>query len=136
MQIQNYFLKIYYQECSTNLLYLLNDLDMSSETIFKKCDSKIFLQSKLELETTTNIEEKDKDIDEEKTEESVVEFSSAKLDFNDDFEPEQNSLVNNKDFESADGCPTIPNKIFSGTKNVLKIIGWINEGFTQILFGI
>ena len=100
---------------------------MSSENIFKKCDSKIFLQSKIELEPTTNIEEKDKDIDAERAEESVVEFSSAKLDFKDDLEPDENGLLNDNDLQSAEDCPTIPNKIFSGTKNVLKIIGWINE---------
>ena len=100
---------------------------MNNETIFKKCDSKILLQTKSELDLTIEKVEEQKNTHEELGGDSVVEAVATELNLTEQLVAGENSLVTDNDIGSAESTPTIPNKLFTGTKNVLKIIGWINE---------
>ena len=121
---------------------------MNDEIIFKKCDSKIFL-------TTCNLDANDITSPEKEAykelEEVVKEELSTNYDWNETLEdsglpeedivgiddnslPEHSSeiadsgLPDDNNFEGSNNIPpTIPNQLFRSTKNVLKIIGWINE---------
>ena len=103
---------------------------MNNETIFKKCDTKIFLQNQFELDPTNGQKEEHKDTHEEELEgDSVVESVATELNLTEQLV--ENNLLTDNDIGSAESGPTIPNKLFTGTKNVLKIIGWINEKISK-----
>ena len=112
------------KECRQNFVIALNDSDMSNEIIFKKVDSKVFFQNKVEPDDTILPEEKEgnhEDLSEELFEELATDYN-----VNEQLEPVDDTL-DKDNFGSSGSIPSIPNKIFSGTRNVLKIIGWIND---------
>ena len=121
---------------------------MNDEIIFKKCDSKIFLTPCiLDADDITSPEKEAY----KELEEVVKEELSTNYDWNETLEdsgvpeedivgiddnslPEHSSeiadsgLPDDNNFEGSNSIPpTIPNQLFRSTKNVLKIIGWINE---------
>ena len=99
---------------------------MSNEIIFKKCDSKLFFECKDKLNEDSVILSPKPNL-EEFNEDSVDKYTTD-VEVNDHLFGDDNNLEPDNNIEnSAKSIPDIPNKLFSGTKNVLKIIGWIND---------
>ena len=99
---------------------------MSNEIIFKKCDSKLFLEHKSEV--SENISLQSKNISFEDTNEDSLDKQIKESDFDEHFFGEHHDLVTENNLEQSEKrIQQSPNTLFSGPKNVLKFIGWIND---------
>ena len=99
---------------------------MSNEIIFKKCDSRLYLEHQVEsndnysiISPKINLEEFNSD---------SVDSHISDSEFEDHFFGDHQDLVIENNIEiSEKSVPALPNKLFSGTKKVLNVISWIND---------
>ena len=99
---------------------------MSNEIIFKKCDSKLFLEQKPELNENISLPSTNLSFDD--TNEDSLDKQIKESDFDEHFFGEHHNLVTDNNLEQSEKrIQQSPNTLFSGPKNVLKIIGWIND---------
>ena len=99
---------------------------MSNEIIFKKCDSKLFLEHKPELNENISLPSTNLSLDD--TNEDSLDKEIKDSDFDEHFFREHHNLVTENNLEQSEKrIQQSPNTLFSGPKNVLKFIGWIND---------
>ena len=99
---------------------------MSNEIIFKKCDSKLFLEPKQELNESISLPSTNSNIDD--TNEDSLDKQIKESDFDEHFYEDHHNLVTENNIEQSETrVRQSQNTLFSGPKNVLKIIGWIND---------
>ena len=90
---------------------------MNDETIFKKCNSKTLLFQ-------NSCEQVNVDRHQEDSQEGLSEIFTSDFDIDDQLEDLSSPK---KNIETSANIHIIPEKVFSGTKHVLKIIGWISD---------
>ena len=107
---------------------------MNDEIIFKKCDSKLTFNDNFDpvLDTDKLEEECEEVLDDtpnndldDQLEEVFDEAYTPNIDLDDQIENPRSPK------DSFGSAGSIPNKFFSGSKNVLRIIGWINDKWTS-----
>ena len=99
---------------------------MSNEIIFKKCDSKLFLEQKPESNESISLPSTNLSFDD--SNEDSLDKQIKESDFDEHFFGEHHDLVTENNLEQSEKrIQQSPNTLFSGPKNVLKFIGWIND---------
>ena len=96
---------------------------MSNEIIFKKCDSRSFLEQKPESNESISLPSTNLSFD-DTNEDSL----DKQINFDEHFFGEHHNLATEDNLEQSETrIQQSPNTLFSGPKNVLKFIGWIND---------
>ena len=99
---------------------------MSNEIIFKKCDSRSFLEHKPELNENIILQSKNSSF--EDTNEDSLDKQIKESDFDEHFFGDHHNSVTENNLEKSEKrIQQSPQTLFSGPKNVLKFIGWIND---------
>jgi len=99
---------------------------MSNEIIFKKCDSRLYLEHQVESNDNYSIISPKINLEDFNSE--SVDSHISDSEFEDHFFGDHQDLVTENNIESSEkSVPALPNKLFSGTKKVLNVISWIND---------